>query len=210
MLIDAAFLERAGLASEPNGEVQTTFSIVGGQRYTTVFVANLAADYTISLAQLGYAPGSVVVAVEANASSTAPQFQLVDASTPLAVKACHKYDFQLYTLSPVLPNGMAFLGERTKWVPVNNARVTDVTSEAVAGGSATVTAKATGPPGETVSVSDAVSIRSAQCRILTAAVACWWCIAAAQLLFAKPSASKFATVTLTFDESETQLFEATL
>ena len=69
----------------------------------------------------------------------------------LTLKACKKWDFQLWSLSPVLSSGWALLGETNKWVPVSKARFHDLaTARNGKGSSVSVTAK--GPEGEKISV----------------------------------------------------------
>jgi hypothetical protein len=101
--IDATFLQRSGLGTGPNGELQTTYSIVSGLQYTTVFGAVLASDYPVSTTDLGYGPSDSVVVIEANTTST---FSVVAPGASLTVKACGKWDFQLYSVAPLLPNGV--------------------------------------------------------------------------------------------------------
>jgi hypothetical protein len=50
-----------------------------------------------------YGPSDKVVVIEANTTST---YSLIPAGGSLTVKACAKWDFQLYSVSPILPNGV--------------------------------------------------------------------------------------------------------
>jgi hypothetical protein len=158
--IDATFLKRSGLGNGPDGELQSTYSLVSGGLYSTVLGAVLNSDYTLPIADLGcvcmcgdwwcvpvcsvgltrvasrvefdvgccwvwsrrYGPSDTVVVIEANTTST---YSLIHAGGALTVKACAKWDFQLYSVAPVLPNGVcpcvlaiACVCERTRivWV----------------------------------------------------------------------------------------------
>jgi hypothetical protein len=76
---------------------------VSGLQYTTVFGAVLASDYPVSTTDLGYGPSDSVVVIEANTTST---FSVLAPGASLTVKACGKWDFQLYSVAPLLPNGV--------------------------------------------------------------------------------------------------------
>ena len=181
--IDATFLFRSSLGAGPDGELQSTYSYVSGGRYTSVFGAVLASDYNISLLDVGYGPSDTAVVIEAN---TTREYTVLGATSVFTVSKCDKWDFQLYSIAPILPNGewrmkkegqeeggndvdwllvrwrvlycngftwlvcgsgWAVIGETAKWVPVNNARITDVSYD-----SSSVTVTAAGVHGETVSV----------------------------------------------------------
>ena len=112
--IDAIFLKRSGLGSGPDGELLTTYSLVSGGRYTTVFGAVLGADYSLSTTDLGYGASDSVVVVEANTTST---FKVLGAGDSLTVNACGKWDFQLYSVAPLLANGeLVQLGWCMDWI----------------------------------------------------------------------------------------------
>ncbi len=67
-----------------------------------MFGAVLGADYSLSTTDLGYGASDSVVVVEANTTST---FKVLGAGDSLTVNACGKWDFQLYSVAPLLPNG---------------------------------------------------------------------------------------------------------
>jgi len=122
--VDATFPLRAGLTSAgPQGEVWTSGSIVGGQLFGSVFVATLNAPYALPLEAVGYPSTSSVAVIEANTTSTVT---VLGPGSSLTAKACGRYDFQLYSIAPVLPNGWALIGETAKWVPVNSVRFSDL------------------------------------------------------------------------------------
>lgn len=70
-----------------------------------------------------------------------------DDAHPIALAPCGLADFALVHTAPVFSNGFALLGELQKWVPVSEARFTDVGADA-AGAHASVR----GAPGERVDV----------------------------------------------------------
>jgi len=122
--VDATFPYLAGLTSAgPQGEVWTSGSVVGGQLFGSVFVANLNASYALPLEAVGYPSTSSVAVIEANTTSTVT---VLGPGSSLTAKACGRYDFQLYSIAPVLPNGWALIGETAKWVPVNSVRFSDL------------------------------------------------------------------------------------
>jgi hypothetical protein len=82
----------------------------------------MTAPYKLTSAELGYTSSQILVAVEANATSTPIGF---DASHPLAIATSGKADFQLFTVSEVI-GGWALLGEPSKWVGVSEARFANV------------------------------------------------------------------------------------
>ena len=100
--IDATYPFRSGIGAGPQGELWTAASLVSGQLYASVFGANLVSDYTINKTDAGFNPSDTLVAFEANSTSAV---SVVGPGQGVTVKACGKYDFQLYTLAPVLPNG---------------------------------------------------------------------------------------------------------
>lgn len=81
-------------------------------------------------AQLGYAPGASVVAVEANSTH---RFTRLGAGG-LSLPPNGELDFRLWNLAPVERNGWALLGEVAhKWVGVSPARVTAVDASSSGG-----------------------------------------------------------------------------
>ena len=103
-LIDAAYLMRAGIGSGPQGELWSASSRVGGAVYASVFGATLTSAYSVPLAYLGFHAEQTVVMFEANTTSTVT---VLSANASVPVAACDKFDFQLYSIAPVYPNGVA-------------------------------------------------------------------------------------------------------
>jgi hypothetical protein len=141
--VDATYLERSGLGSGPKGEVWSTGSFVSDMMYSNVFVAELEVDWSLPVSSLGYS-GTVVV-VESNSTGTP---QVIEGGGSLNAVACGKWDFQVYSVSPVLSNGYAVIGEANKWVPVNNMRFADISYD-----STSITASLRGVEDESVEVS---------------------------------------------------------
>lgn len=100
--VDATFLQLTGLGAGPSGELWSSGSLISGAAYTSVFAAALTADYALPVSALGYT-GSVAV-IEANSTSSV---SVLGANGVITTKACGKYDFQLYSVAPVLSNGKA-------------------------------------------------------------------------------------------------------
>eukprot|EP00047_Mylnosiga_fluctuans_P005404 m.240269 g.240269 ORF g.240269 m.240269 type:complete len:744 (+) comp13641_c0_seq1:87-2318(+) len=121
MAIDAQFIQQAFGSGGAAGELWSTFTRIGDYRVSYVFAATMTAPYTLSSAELGYDASTALAVAEANTTATAAVF---DAGHPLNVKACGRWDFQLYTASPVI-SGWALLGEPDKWVRVSNTRFAD-------------------------------------------------------------------------------------
>jgi len=144
--IDATFPRLAGLTSAgPQGELWTSGSIVGGQLFGSVFGATLAASYDVSLTTVGYPSTASVAVIEANTTSSVT---VLAPGAAVTVKACDRYDFQLYSLAPVLPNGWALIGETAKWIPVNPVRFSDLSYD-----STSVTVTLRGAVNEAIEVS---------------------------------------------------------
>ncbi|GAB5367539.1 hypothetical protein AAMO2058_001239300 [Amorphochlora amoebiformis] len=74
--------------------------------------------------------------------------QYVSKESPLKLSATNKTDFQLWALSPVLPNEWSFLGEiADKWVPASSRRFSNLVADASG-----ISVTASGGPGETIEV----------------------------------------------------------
>ncbi|CAK0821955.1 unnamed protein product [Prorocentrum cordatum] len=149
MLIDTGHVRKAFNKGGPDGEVWATHTVLSGQTFGVVLSAKLKSDYSLSFAEAGMplAP-SLYVHYEANATNT------IFNSSSIALKACDKWDFQLFAVSPALPgNGWTLLGEPSKWVPVSAARFQNLQYsclDALLDCSASVTA--VGSEGEKISV----------------------------------------------------------
>lgn len=76
--------------------------------FAVVMGAMLQEDLSVSISNDLMLTGKYVM-YEANDTRKVIQ------SDTIEFKACKKYDFQVYSLSPVLPNGYALLGEPSKW-----------------------------------------------------------------------------------------------
>jgi hypothetical protein len=157
MMIDAAHVHKAFRNEEigssatagPDGEVWATHSVLGSHVFGVVMGAVLRSDYTLSIAHdLGMGSGPHVY-YEANATSNVSR-----GSSSIAMKACGKWDFQLYAVAPVLPNGWTLLGETNKWVPVSSARFQDLAFSTSSSSSLSTSASVTalGQEGERISV----------------------------------------------------------
>jgi len=163
---DASIAQEAGIAPGPKGEVWSTQVTLSGAQFGLLLAAqseeyamqpdeifSTASASASASASAAAAAASTWVALEANATISDPPV-VVDESHPLQLPKTDKHTFVLWSLSPVLPNGWALLGEREKWVPVSNDRLqnlryayNDDTAEN------RVSVEIVGTSGETVTVS---------------------------------------------------------
>jgi len=143
--LDTALVAAAlGGAAGPRGEVWWAPSVVAGRTYGALFVANLTADHKLTPDELRLGLGAhQLVAVEANASGVAVGWGAEGETgggggavpppppppLPLPLRACGRYDFQLWSVAPREASGWALLGEvSTKWVAVSPARFVSVSA----------------------------------------------------------------------------------
>lgn len=172
--VDAAAVGRAfpSFADAPQGELYATYSyLTGGFIWDHVFAANLTSAYLLRprvlaptradvslrtrwqgdvlLDRLSPEAASVVYALNTTTlalDSLSVAFPFDDAH-PATLPACGLLDFGLFHTAPVFGNGWALLGELSKWVPVSDARFSDVSVDG-----ATISATVAGAVGEIVSV----------------------------------------------------------
>lgn len=142
--LDATFLFRSGLGAGPDGELQASSSIVGGQRFANLLAVNLAADYKLPLTDLGYAASDQLVVMESNTSHV---LSTVSGASMWLAPACGQYDFRLFHVAPLIAGRWAVIGETSKWVPVNNQRWQSLE---VYGSSIAMTLR--GAPGEFITI----------------------------------------------------------
>lgn len=91
--------------------------------HATLLGATLTAPLSVSLADLGLSANQNYVAYETNTSSTLKQ---LNGTSMIDLEVCGKWDFQLWSLAPLLANGWALLGEPSKWVSVSGKRFRDL------------------------------------------------------------------------------------
>eukprot|EP00039_Didymoeca_costata_P006166 m.87998 g.87998 ORF g.87998 m.87998 type:complete len:840 (+) comp13136_c0_seq1:26-2545(+) len=142
--IDSVFLSMSGLGHGPVGEVWHTYSNISGVLYGYVLVPMLNDSYSLTLAELGYPQDVNMFAMDYTDSSPTK----FNNGAPLMISACNLSDFHQYTLSPILSNGFAVLGEKSKWVSVSSQRFVSIEVE-----DDTVKAVLSGPTHEMVTVS---------------------------------------------------------
>ncbi len=75
--------------------------------FVSVFAVNMVASYKLSTVDIGYAPTDVVTMIEANTTS---HVNVLKVGGIFTANACGKFDFQLYSFSPVMPNGVRAYG----------------------------------------------------------------------------------------------------
>eukprot|EP00040_Diaphanoeca_grandis_P001423 m.18491 g.18491 ORF g.18491 m.18491 type:complete len:900 (-) comp12048_c0_seq1:37-2736(-) len=143
----AKALARGTGVAEP-GEVQSTYTVFGGERYHHVLVVNAinsTTATTITTVGLNITDNKYL-AFESNTSSRVVPF---DHDHPLDIPITDRWSFQYHTVVPPLSNGIYFLGEaQDKWVSVSPDRFSNVSV-----GATTVTMTASGKPGETIRLS---------------------------------------------------------
>eukprot|EP01051_Picozoa_sp_SAG22_P018769 SAG22_NODE_3260_length_1825_cov_1.060255_1_plen_394_part_10 len=131
--IDASILAMVS-GGALRGTVWSTVSNISGAEHVYVLAAetglnNLTAD------DLGLDQLTKFLAVEAKATpatlADGSAIVPVSATSPLAINSSSANDFQLWTVSPTLPNGWTLLGEASaKFVPVSGDRFVSVTASA--------------------------------------------------------------------------------
>jgi hypothetical protein len=156
-------------AGRPAGTVYATYSAVSGMVWDHAMGVDLAQPYALTPADFvgiradlglrGPAPprraspvasDTPTLAYALDADTLAPASLRVAAfstSSPWVLRSCALADFQVVHTAPVFPNGWALLGDLTKWVPVAEARFSDVQATDSA-----LMATISGSEGETVGV----------------------------------------------------------
>eukprot|EP01031_Cornospumella_fuschlensis_P027945 gene27945-33744_t len=129
-LVVAAELQ-AQYSGVGNSNVYSQFYPAGAQYLTYSFVlgVDVAEDVALTAAMLGYAHGDDLsyIAREHNNTASAAGMQSIGCNNALQMKACGQSDFQLYTISPVLPSQrLVLLGESDKWVSVSEQRFVSI------------------------------------------------------------------------------------
>lgn len=172
--IDACFHEEAfgggvgPVAAKPrNYPVWSTHTEVGGRKWAHVIAILLAAPFelTPSMLPLDTDPGTAYIQWTGwgpvSNVSVAGRF---GETSPISLPRCNASDFQLWHAAPVFSNGLAFLGEPAKWVPVATRRVLAVDAAGAVGGdaSATITVTLAGDPGELVTLAFAKAATAAK------------------------------------------------
>jgi hypothetical protein len=132
----------------PDGELWATHTEMGGLKWGVMMGARLGADYTMQLSEAGLDSASTAYfAYEANATGTFSTGGSIDFK-----KTASDWDFQVWAAAPALSTGWVLLGEQDKWVPVSNARFSNLQTEDIMGAKmASVTVR--GGAGEKISVS---------------------------------------------------------
>jgi hypothetical protein len=168
-VVDAAVVGLAfpSFSDSPRGELYATYTYLsGGFIWDHVFTANLTSPYLLrpstlaptradiplrtrwqhSIVSEGVPSGETSSVAFSLNTSTLDLTSLVvtfpfDDAHPAVLPACGLLDFGLIHTAPVFGNGWALLGELDKWVPVSEARFSDVTCDGISA-SVTVTGSA--------------------------------------------------------------------
>ena len=156
-----------GAPGAPTGEVQASFSdLGGGYVFDHVLGAELTAPYAVTTADLAArraeralrrpaaaaaaAAATSAVAYAVNAAtldSASLVVQAFDDAHPIPLTRCGLADFQVWHTAPLFANGWALLGDLSKYVPVAEARFADIAAD-----SAGVSVSVSGAAGERVPV----------------------------------------------------------
>lgn len=149
-------------AGRPTGDVYATYSVVSTWAWDHVMGVNLQSPYSVtqgdlegirgdlSLRSASAAPPPGGISYSVNASTmefTTLKVLPFSATQPIPLAACGFQDFQVVHTAPVFTNGWALLGELSKWVPVAEARLSDISMS-----SSDVTMVVTGQAGESVPI----------------------------------------------------------
>jgi len=127
--VQAAFGCAPNAACGPQGEVWATYTAMGSSDlppFAVVLAAQLKAPFTLGLDHLDLGPSSETVdwvAFETNSSASLVPIKS-GSSSAITLRACGKWDFELWALAPWdrAASGFVLLGEQDKWVPVSAAR----------------------------------------------------------------------------------------
>jgi hypothetical protein len=127
-------------SSGPSGSVYATYSYVSGWAFDSALAAELTSPYALTLSDLlairadlatrGNAPPplpTIVYSLDADTLdiSTLTIAAFSDAA-PFSFSTCKLADFKLAHFSSTFANGYALLGDLTKWVPVAEARFSNI------------------------------------------------------------------------------------
>jgi hypothetical protein len=149
----------------PAGDVYATYSAVSGLVWDHVMGVNLKSAYAVTPADFAAIRGDLALRSDFAPAPSAPPAALAyalnadtldpatltvapfGAASPITLTACAIADFQVAHTAPVLGNGWALLGELGKWVPVAEARFSNIQADA-----AQVSVEVAGQAGESIAV----------------------------------------------------------
>ncbi|EDQ85462.1 uncharacterized protein MONBRDRAFT_34228 [Monosiga brevicollis MX1] len=154
--IDAYFMSKGGFGQGPQGHVWSSYTTVGSARFEHVMSTQMSKPYNLSRNE---AQGGTMVAYAMTNNYDLSGLQTLvlgaDDTLPLR-KSTDDDDLELWHMAPVNSNGVAVLGDLTKWIPVAKARFPSITDSkiTVAGGpNETVTVTLASVSGTSVSTS---------------------------------------------------------
>lgn len=162
-----------GDAAGPGGQIWNTYSTVNGARYEHIFAAEVRggsakiypANLTLDRDSFP-SSGMYVAYAVTNTTSLDPstlKTQAFSESSPIEVTSTG-LSFDLWHVSPVQSNGIAVLGDMSKWVPVAATRTESITVDG-----SKINVEVLGESGEKVTIyfakSDGTSPTSASCIV---------------------------------------------
>ena len=178
MVIDAVHKAKAfgsGGGGGSGDQVWATHTELSGQTFGVVMGATLESDRAFSMRDVGLDPSTSYMGYESNSTATmVPFYSSLQGGTQLRLHKCGKWDFQVWALAPVLPNGWTFVGEQEKWVPVSATRFSKLEYWKSGPASSGVSVVAAGHKGETIHVTFAApaAIAAAAAAPTTTTVSC--------------------------------------
>ena len=132
--LDVSYASRAFGASAAGpdaAQITHTYSAINGQRWHILMVAEEGHGYQLPLRDVGETSTTAqfVTYYRHNGSLSLPSLGVWDANTPLtlAPQSATTTSFTVFWAAPVLANGLAVLGDVSKWVPMSAQRIVAVT-----------------------------------------------------------------------------------
>ena len=130
--LDASYVSRVwGSAAGPDArQITHTYSAFNGYRWHVLIVAEEAHGYKLQLSDVGAAPADRYVTYHLhNNTLSLPALSEWTATSPLPLEPQTRSttSFSTFWAAPVLANGLAVLGDVTRWAPMSAQRVVSLT-----------------------------------------------------------------------------------
>eukprot|EP00659_Diplonema_papillatum_P007521 gene7521-11520_t len=129
MMLDAVILSMA--SGGVSGKIWTAHSDLSKARWTYLFAAQTTAPLVVSAADIFYeepwARPSKMVAWETNSTAS---LQYLNETSGIKIGQVDKWDFNYWTIAPVLASGYTMLGEIDKWITASTQRFSGLTTTA--------------------------------------------------------------------------------
>ena len=130
--LDSSYVERVwGAAAGPDArQITHTYSAINERRWHVLLVAEESHGYQLQLSQIGAAASERYVTYSLhNGTFSLPQLGEWTSSSPLTLEPQTRSTktFSTFWAAPVLSNGLAVLGDVSKWVPMSAQRIVAMT-----------------------------------------------------------------------------------